>query len=170
MPILPAPSKRLGISPRLPFVLHMVAFAHRNHRTHNMLPARSNAGQPHDRDNPRSCGSDHMSCAICFGTLHRSPLWRHGSGRTVARTEEYGACGICVVEAAGVPKLLRACSTKIRLSMTVTLQAEPVLNTITTKYYLCVSNSGQHVKKSVHTDTAYGRIATRRRNQCKGNP
>ena len=29
------------------------------------------------------------------------------------RIEEYGACGICVVEAAGIPKLLRACSTKI---------------------------------------------------------
>lgn len=29
------------------------------------------------------------------------------------RVELYGACGLCVVEAEGIPKLLRACSTKL---------------------------------------------------------
>ncbi len=40
------------------------------------------------------------------------------------RIEAYGACGICVVEAVGVPKLLRACSTKISDGMVVNTKSE----------------------------------------------
>lgn len=43
------------------------------------------------------------------------------------RIEEYGACGICVVEAAGIPKLLRACSTKISDGMDINTKSEKVL-------------------------------------------
>ncbi len=43
------------------------------------------------------------------------------------RIEEYGACGICVVEAAGVPKLLRACSTKISDGMDINTKSERVI-------------------------------------------
>ncbi len=43
------------------------------------------------------------------------------------RIEEYGACGICVVEAAGVPKLLRACSTKISDGMDINTKSERVV-------------------------------------------
>ncbi len=43
------------------------------------------------------------------------------------RIEEYGACGICVVEAAGVPKLLRACSTKITDGMDINTKSERVI-------------------------------------------
>ena len=31
----------------------------------------------------------------------------------------YGACGVCVVEAEGVPKLLRACATKVAEGMVI---------------------------------------------------
>ncbi len=43
------------------------------------------------------------------------------------RIEEYGACGICVVEAAGIPKLLRACSTKISDGMDINTKSEKVV-------------------------------------------
>ena len=43
------------------------------------------------------------------------------------RIEEYGACGICVVEAAGIPKLLRACSTKISDGMYINTKSERVV-------------------------------------------
>lgn len=43
------------------------------------------------------------------------------------RIEEYGACGICVVEAAGMPKLLRACSTKISDGMDIKTKSERVI-------------------------------------------
>ncbi len=43
------------------------------------------------------------------------------------RIEEYGACGICVVEVAGIPKLLRACSTKISDGMVVNTKSERVV-------------------------------------------
>lgn len=43
------------------------------------------------------------------------------------RIEEYGACGICVVEVAGVPKLLRACSTKISDGMDINTKSERVV-------------------------------------------
>ncbi len=43
------------------------------------------------------------------------------------RIEEYGACGLCVVEAEGIPKLLRACSTKISDNMVVNTKSERVL-------------------------------------------
>ncbi len=43
------------------------------------------------------------------------------------RIEEYGACGICVVEVEGVPKLLRACSTKVFDGMIVNTKSERVV-------------------------------------------
>ena len=42
------------------------------------------------------------------------------------RVELYGACGLCVVEAEGTPKLLRACSTKVREGMVVHTHTERV--------------------------------------------
>lgn len=38
----------------------------------------------------------------------------------------YGACGICTVEVAGVPKLLRACSTKVKDGMVINSETERV--------------------------------------------
>ena len=38
----------------------------------------------------------------------------------------YGSCGLCVVEAEGVPKLLRACATKVSEGMCVSTQTERV--------------------------------------------
>lgn len=42
------------------------------------------------------------------------------------RVELYGACGLCTVEVEGVPKLLRACSTKVNDGMVVHTQTERV--------------------------------------------
>ncbi len=42
------------------------------------------------------------------------------------RVELYGACGLCTVEVEGVPKLLRACSTKVSDGMVVHTQTERV--------------------------------------------
>ena len=39
----------------------------------------------------------------------------------------YGACGVCVVEAQGVPKLLRACATKVAEGMVINTRSERAL-------------------------------------------
>lgn len=41
--------------------------------------------------------------------------------------EVYGACGLCVVEAEGVPKLLRSCSSKISEGMVIHTESERVV-------------------------------------------
>ncbi len=41
--------------------------------------------------------------------------------------EVYGACGLCVVEAEGVPKLLRSCSAKVSEGMVVNTESERVV-------------------------------------------
>lgn len=41
--------------------------------------------------------------------------------------EVYGACGLCVVEAEGVPKLLRSCSTKVSEGMVINTESERVV-------------------------------------------
>ncbi len=41
--------------------------------------------------------------------------------------EIYGACGLCVVEAEGIPKLLRACSAKVSEGMKVNTESERVI-------------------------------------------
>ena len=41
--------------------------------------------------------------------------------------EVYGACGLCVVEAEGIPKLLRSCSAKISEGMVVNTESERVV-------------------------------------------
>ena len=41
--------------------------------------------------------------------------------------EVYGACGVCVVEAEGVPKLLRSCSAKISEGMVINTESERVV-------------------------------------------
>ena len=41
--------------------------------------------------------------------------------------EVYGACGLCVVEAEGIPKLLRSCSAKISEGMVVNTESERVI-------------------------------------------
>lgn len=41
--------------------------------------------------------------------------------------EIYGACGLCVVEAEGVPKLLRSCSAKISEGMVINTESERVI-------------------------------------------
>ena len=41
--------------------------------------------------------------------------------------EVYGACGLCVVEAEGVPKLLRSCSAKISQGMVINTESERVI-------------------------------------------
>ncbi len=44
------------------------------------------------------------------------------------RVEIYGACGLCVVEANGSPKLLRACATKVSEGMTVLTNTPRVIS------------------------------------------
>jgi len=41
--------------------------------------------------------------------------------------EVYGACGLCVVEAQGIPKLLRACSAKVTEGMVIDTESERVV-------------------------------------------
>ncbi len=41
--------------------------------------------------------------------------------------KEYGACGLCVVEAQGIPKLLRACSVKAADSMVINTESDRVV-------------------------------------------
>ena len=41
--------------------------------------------------------------------------------------EVYGACGLCVVEAEGIPKLLRSCSAKVMEGMVVNTESERVV-------------------------------------------
>ncbi len=41
--------------------------------------------------------------------------------------EVYGACGVCVVEAEGVPKLLRSCSAKVSEGMVINTESERVV-------------------------------------------
>lgn len=41
--------------------------------------------------------------------------------------EVYGACGLCVVEAEGIPKLLRSCSAKISEGMVINTESERVV-------------------------------------------
>ena len=41
-----------------------------------------------------------------------------------ARVEAYGACGLCVVEVEGSPKLARACATKAADGMVIHTQGE----------------------------------------------
>lgn len=41
--------------------------------------------------------------------------------------EVYGACGVCVVEAQGIPKLLRSCSAKISEGMVIETESERVV-------------------------------------------
>jgi len=41
--------------------------------------------------------------------------------------EVYGACGLCVVEAEGIPKLLRSCSAKVSEGMVVNTESERVV-------------------------------------------
>lgn len=41
--------------------------------------------------------------------------------------EVYGACGLCVVEAEGVPKLLRSCSAKVSEGMVINTESERVI-------------------------------------------
>ena len=38
--------------------------------------------------------------------------------------EVYGACGLCVVEAEGIPKLLRSCSAKVSEGMVVNTESD----------------------------------------------
>ena len=41
--------------------------------------------------------------------------------------EVYGACGLCVVEAEGIPKLLRSCSAKVSEGMVINTESERVI-------------------------------------------
>ncbi|MDR0851254.1 MAG: FAD-dependent oxidoreductase [Clostridiales Family XIII bacterium] len=56
------------------------------------------------------------------------------------RTEIYGACGICVVEAEGNPKLLKACATEIAPNMIIHTDTERVYESRKTNLELLLSN------------------------------
>ena len=56
------------------------------------------------------------------------------------RTKIYGACGICVVEVEGNPKLCKACATTIAPGMVVKTSTERVLESRKTNLELLVSN------------------------------
>lgn len=43
------------------------------------------------------------------------------------RVKEYGACGVCTVEAEGMPKLLRACATKVMDGMAIHTKTQRVI-------------------------------------------
>ncbi len=56
------------------------------------------------------------------------------------RVETYGACGLCVVEAEGSAKLLRACSTKCADSMVINTKSERVIRARRTALELLLSD------------------------------
>ncbi|MDR3295974.1 MAG: FAD-dependent oxidoreductase [Clostridiales Family XIII bacterium] len=56
------------------------------------------------------------------------------------RTEIYGACGICVVEVEGNPKLVKACATEIAPRMVVRTKTDRVLESRKTNLELLLSN------------------------------
>jgi formate dehydrogenase major subunit len=56
------------------------------------------------------------------------------------RTEIYGACGICVVEVEGNPKLVKACATIIAQDMVVKTNTERVIESRKTNLELLLSN------------------------------
>ncbi len=56
------------------------------------------------------------------------------------RTEIYGACGICVVEAEGNPKLLKACATEVAPDMVIHTKSERITESRKTNLELLLSN------------------------------
>ena len=56
------------------------------------------------------------------------------------RVEIYGACGICVVEVEGNPKMVKACATLIAPDMVVNTKTERVLESRKTNLELLLSN------------------------------
>jgi len=53
------------------------------------------------------------------------------------RVKTYGACGLCVVEAEGTPRLLRSCSTFAADGMIIKTNTERVVKTRKTALELC---------------------------------
>lgn len=53
--------------------------------------------------------------------------------------EVYGACGLCVVEAQGIPKLLRSCSAKVSEGMVINTESERVVRSRKTAMELLMS-------------------------------
>ncbi len=56
------------------------------------------------------------------------------------RTEIYGACGICVVEVEGNPKMVKACATEIAPNMIIKTSTERVVESRKTNLELLLSN------------------------------
>jgi formate dehydrogenase major subunit len=56
------------------------------------------------------------------------------------RTEIYGACGLCVVEVEGNPKLVKACATNVAPNMVVRTRTERVIESRKTNLELLLSN------------------------------
>ncbi|MDR0596615.1 MAG: FAD-dependent oxidoreductase, partial [Clostridiales Family XIII bacterium] len=56
------------------------------------------------------------------------------------RTEIYGACGLCVVEVEGNPKLVKACATVVAPNMVVNTRTERVIESRKTNLELLLSN------------------------------
>ena len=56
------------------------------------------------------------------------------------RTEIYGACGLCVVEVEGNPKLCKACATNIAPGMVIKTQTERVIESRRTNLELLITN------------------------------
>ncbi|WP_455538709.1 FAD-dependent oxidoreductase [Terrisporobacter sp.] len=56
------------------------------------------------------------------------------------RTKIYGACGLCVVEAEGMPKLLKACATEISPNMIIKTNTKRVMESRKTNLELLLSN------------------------------
>lgn len=56
------------------------------------------------------------------------------------RTEIYGACGICVVEVEGNPKMVKACATEIAPNMIILTNTERVIESRKTNLELLLSN------------------------------
>lgn len=56
------------------------------------------------------------------------------------RTKIYGACGLCMVEVEGIPKLLKACATEISDNMVVITDSERIKESRKTNLELLISN------------------------------
>lgn len=56
------------------------------------------------------------------------------------RTKIYGACGLCVVECEGIPKLLKACATEISSNMIIKTNTKRVVESRKTNLELLLSN------------------------------
>ena len=72
--------------------------------------------------------------------------------------EVYGACGLCVVEAEGIPKLLRSCSAKVSEGMVIHTESERVVQSRKIAMELLMSAHVKLIKNKIPLPASIGRV------------